>query len=135
MNETVCSSDLEKALRPLIRFDVEEVWGLALNSRLEVIATELLFRGHASGCVIHAREIFRFAVRENAVGLVVSHSHPSGDAEPSEADLLITERLFQAGRLLGIPLIDHLVLSRKSMVSMAERGWLITWAKKRSYRL
>lgn len=129
------SRDLEAHLRTRIRFDIEEVWAIALNSRLKVIASDLIFRGHASSCVIHPREIFRFAIAQGAVSLALAHSHPSGEAEPSAEDLAVTERLFQVGRLVGIPLVDHLVLGADECVSLADRGHFRKWAKKRGGRL
>ncbi|MBX3034951.1 MAG: JAB domain-containing protein [Bdellovibrionaceae bacterium] len=134
-DEITCSRTLEERLRPLIRFDVEEVWAVAFSSRLVPIATELIFRGDASGCQVHPREIFRFALRQNAVSVAIAHSHPSNDPEPSLEDLHVTHRLCMVGRLVGIALIDHLVMSESGAVSMANRGYFREWRKKRSIRI
>lgn len=122
------SRDFEAYLRPRIRLDVEEVWAVALSSRLEIIAGDLIFRGHASSCVIHPREIFRFAIEHGAVSLALAHSHPSGDAEPSAEDLEVTRRLFDVGQLIGIPLIEHVILGAKEFVSLADRGHFRKWS-------
>lgn len=134
MNGIGNNKALDAHLRTKIRFDVEELWAVALNSNLEILATELIFRGHASGCLIHPREIFRFAIREGALSLAIAHSHPSGDHEPSTADLLMTRDLFLIGRFAQIPLVDHLVLSANGFSSMAALGHFESWRKLRSVR-
>jgi DNA repair protein RadC len=70
---------------------------------------------------VHPREVFRAAIREAAAALVVAHNHPSGDPEPSAEDLAVTERLRQAGEVLGIPLQDHVVIGDGGYVSLRER--------------
>jgi DNA repair protein RadC len=70
---------------------------------------------------VHPREVFGPAVREGAAALIVVHNHPSGDPEPSAEDLSVTRRLIEAGELLGVPLLDHVVVGDVGYVSIRER--------------
>ncbi|HRO66018.1 MAG TPA: JAB domain-containing protein [Pseudobdellovibrionaceae bacterium] len=135
MSILLCTSEkLDSYLRPRLRFDVEEVWAVALTSNLSLISGEMIFRGHAAGCFVHAREIYRFAIRENAVHLAIAHSHPSGDHEASPADLKLTKDLHEIGKWLKIPLIEHLILSKNGYFSMNDRGYFEHWRKQRNNR-
>lgn len=80
--------------------------------------------GTLTSVEVHPRDVFREAVRLNAAAVIVAHNHPSGDPEPSAEDRDLTERLRQAGRLLGIPLLDHFIITREAYVSLADRGLL-----------
>jgi len=74
--------------------------------------------------VIHPREIFREAIKESASSIIVAHNHPSGSLKPSEEDLRATKRLANAGEIVGIPLLDHLIVCEDSFLSMKEEGYL-----------
>lgn len=126
--------DVDRVLQGRIRLDVEEVWALALNSHLELLASEMIFRGHATAATFHPREVLRFAIREAAVALVIAHSHPSGHAVPSHEDLVRTEGLFHLCRLLEIPLVDHVIIGAKESRSLDREGWFTKWAKRRPFR-
>jgi DNA repair protein RadC len=84
---------------------------LYLDSRAGLISSRLISKGSADLCVAHPREVFKAAVREGACKIVVAHNHPSGILEPSQQDIELTTRLQEAGRLLGIPLMDHVIVS------------------------
>jgi DNA repair protein RadC len=86
-------------------------FALCLDSRAGLISSRLISKGSADLCIAHPREVFKAAVREGASKILVAHNHPSGVLEPSKEDLDLTERLRAAGRLLGIPLVDHVVVS------------------------
>lgn len=131
----LCNSEtLDAYLRPRIRLDVEEVWAVALASNLSLISAEMIFRGHASGCFVHPREIYRFAIRHNAVHLAIAHSHPSGDHEASSADVKLTRELHEIGKWLKIPLIEHLILSTNGFLSMSDKGYFEHWRRQRRTR-
>ena len=102
----------------------EEVHIVALNAGKVPVATELLFRGTADFCLFHPRDVFRFLFKHNASTFIIAHNHPSGDPTPSFQDILITKKLNQAARLFQIELIDHLILTEKSYVSLKELGLL-----------
>lgn len=112
-------------LKSQMTSDVEEVWAIALTSNLTLIETKMIFRGTANACLLHPRDIFRFACITNACHLILAHNHPSGETRPSTQDIEITNTLISAGKLLQIPVIDHLILTTNSYLSMAEKGYFI----------
>ncbi|HSN71277.1 MAG TPA: DNA repair protein RadC [Steroidobacteraceae bacterium] len=97
---------------------------LYLDNRHRVIAFEELFRGTIDGASVHPREVVKRALTRNAAALILAHNHPSGIAEPSQADELITRRLKEALALVEIRVVDHLVVGDGNCVSFAERGLL-----------
>lgn len=97
---------------------------LLLDTRHRVIACEHLFRGTIDNASVHPREVVKTALRHNAAALIAAHNHPSGHAEPSEADLLLTNTLKAALALVDVRLLDHIVIGGLSAVSLAERGEL-----------
>jgi len=97
---------------------------LYLDNRHRVIAFEELFRGTLDGASVHPREVVKATLRHNAAALILAHNHPSGVAEPSDADRLITRRLREALGLVDVRVLDHFVVGDGYAVSFAERGWL-----------
>ncbi|MFO1425387.1 MAG: DNA repair protein RadC [Steroidobacteraceae bacterium] len=97
---------------------------LFLDNRHRLIACEELFRGTIDGASVHPREVLRHAMAHNAAALILAHNHPSGVAEPSQADELITHRLRDALALVDIRVLDHLIVAGPDTLSMAERGLL-----------
>lgn len=95
---------------------------LFLDNRHRVIAFEELFRGTIDGASVHPREVVRRALHHNAAALILSHNHPSGVAEPSQADQQITLRLKEALSLIDVRVLDHVVVGHRETVSLAERG-------------
>jgi len=102
-----------------------EVFGcLFLDTRHRVICYEELFRGTVDGATVYPREVVKRTLHYNASAVIVGHNHPSGIAEPSEADRTITLKLAKALALVDVRLLDHVVVSRDGHVSLAERGWI-----------
>lgn len=97
---------------------------LFLDNRHRVIAYEELFRGTIDGASVHPREVVRRAMTHNAAAVIFSHNHPSGVAEPSQADQRITRRLTQALELVDIRVLDHIVIGDGEHCSLASRGLL-----------
>ncbi|MGB5571296.1 MAG: DNA repair protein RadC [Sedimenticolaceae bacterium] len=95
---------------------------LFLDNRHRVLAFEELFRGTIDGASVHPREVVRRALRHNAAAVILSHNHPSGVAEPSQADRQITSRLREALALVDVRVLDHLVVGDGDCCSLAERG-------------
>jgi DNA repair protein RadC len=95
---------------------------LLLDSQHRVIEYEELFFGTIDGTSVHPREVVRAALRRNAAAVIVAHNHPSGVAEPSQADVRITERLRSALALVDVRLLDHFVVGDVDVTSLAERG-------------
>jgi DNA repair protein RadC len=96
----------------------EQLRGLYLNSRHEVIHDEVISVGSLTANIVHPREVFQPAVAYGAVAVIIAHNHPSGSLEPTEADLDVTMQLIDAGRLLGIDLLDHLIITETTFISI-----------------
>jgi DNA repair protein RadC len=95
-----------------------------LNTRNRLIACQDLFRGTIDGASVHPREVVKEALRHNAAAVIIAHNHPSGVAEPSYADELITTRLREALALVDIRVLDHIIVAGGETLSFAERGLL-----------
>src|SRR6202011_1794596 len=95
---------------------------LYLDKRHRLIQYEELFRGTIDGASVHPREIVKLALQRNAAAVIIAHNHPSGVAEPSQRDELITQRVKEARGLVDIRLLDHIIIGDGASVSLAERG-------------
>jgi len=104
--------------------DQEEVHVLLLDTRHRVIDRRMIYRGTLNAANMRLAEIFREAVRANCAAIIVGHNHPSGDPSPSAEDIAATRALVQAGQLLGIEVVDHLIIAQPRFVSLKERGVL-----------
>jgi len=93
-----------------------------LNTRNEIVAIEPTNTGDLNSCSITMRELFKGAILSNAASIIVAHNHPSGDVSPSPEDVAVTVGIRQAGELLGIELLDHLVFSDTGWLSLRMRG-------------
>ena len=111
-------------MRQLRACEQEVFLCLFLDSRHAVIACEELFHGTIDGASVYPREVVKRALKHNAAALILAHNHPSGVAEPSQADVRITERLKSALALVDIRVLDHMVVGDAEVVSLAERGLL-----------
>lgn len=100
----------------------EEFACLFLDTRHRVIALETLFQGTLDSATVHPREVVKQALHLNAASLILCHNHPSGDPQPSQADINITRRLTEALSLVDIKVLDHMVVGRGEILSMAEHG-------------
>lgn len=122
---TLTSPDESKAYVKLQLSELKhEVFScLFLDNRHRVIAFEKLFRGTINGASVHPREVVKEALSHNAAAVIFAHNHPSGSAEPSEADKQITARLNEALALIDVRVLDHLVVGHE-IISFAERGLL-----------
>jgi len=103
---------------------VEEFHVLALGSQSQILGDVLVTRGILNSSLVHPREVFRAAIAEAAAGIIVVHNHPSGDPTPSADDRAVTRQLVDAGRLLDVPVYDHVVIGGGRFVSFAEAGLL-----------
>jgi DNA repair protein RadC len=95
---------------------------LLLDTKHHVLASPTVYIGNVNTSVIRVAELFREAIRLNCAALIVAHNHPSGDPTPSPDDVRVTEQIVQAGKLLDIEVLDHLVIGRQRYVSLKERG-------------
>lgn len=118
-------ADVQRWCGPRLRdLAVEEFRVLALGSQSQVLADLLITRGLLNSALVHPREVFRAAIAEAAAGIIVVHNHPSGDPTPSAEDRVVTRQLVDAGRLLDVPVFDHVIVGGDRYVSFAEAGLL-----------
>lgn len=97
---------------------------LVLDSRNRVLSDEILSMGTVSASIADPREIFLAALKKNGVSVILLHNHPSGDPTPSREDIVTTERIEKAGKLLGIQLNDHIIIGQNSYISLRAEGYL-----------
>ena len=95
---------------------------LYLNARNQVIHKEVVSIGSLSSSIVHPREVFQPAVSQSAASVVLAHNHPSGDVSPSQDDIELTRRLVEAGEIMGIDVLDHLIIGADDFLSLKERG-------------
>lgn len=110
-------------LEPLtVGLAVEKCWVLSLNRRNRLLGLQEVSSGTATSSLLHPREVFRIALKHAAPAAIVAHNHPSGDPAPSPADRAVTRQLAEAGRVVGVELIDHVILGRPE-ADAGGKGW------------
>jgi len=120
-----CSKDVAEIFQPLLADLIhEEFWILFLNRSNRVINRMKLSQGGISGTVTDVRMVMKQAIEYLASGIIVCHNHPSGNLNPSESDTKITQKIKEAGNLMDIQLLDHLIISDKDYYSFADNGLL-----------
>lgn len=110
--------------KELINCDREKFIVLHLSTKNQLISYEIVSIGNLNATIIHPREVFKSAILSNASSIIICHNHPSGIPEPSNDDMVITIRLKDAGELLGIELLDHIIFGYKSFYSFKEKDLL-----------
>ena len=95
---------------------------MLVNAHGGVILSEEIAIGDIMSMVIHPREVFSMAIRKGAAGIILAHNHPSGDCTPSADDINTTKRLVEAGRVVGIRVLDHIVIGEGTFTSMKEKN-------------
>ena len=120
-----CPEDAAKVAAHFIGDDDREVFlVMCLNTKNEVVAVHRCHIGSLNSSIVHPREVFKAAILNNSASIIVAHQHPSGDVTPSREDVEMTKRLAEAGRILGIEVLDHLVINYKAeYTSLKERGF------------
>ena len=113
--------DALPALAEIRRSPQEIFMVLDLDGNNQIIEARKVTVGLANQSQIHPRETFRGAIQNNAVSILVAHNHPSGNLEPSESDLAATRRLVEVSKTIGIPILDHVIVSETGFVSLRER--------------
>lgn len=111
-------------LSPIAALQKEQLRGLYLNSRYEVIHEEVISVGTLTANIIHPREVFQPAIARGAVAVIIAHNHPSGDPSPTADDLAATKQLQAAGSILGIELLDHLIVAETDYISIIEGAYI-----------
>lgn len=102
----------------------EYLYMICMNTKLELISVFELSHGNVNSSIFSVREMFQKALLANAVSIIVMHNHPSGDPTPSKEDITVTERMVEAGKLIGINVLDHIIVGRPMFISLQERGYM-----------
>ena len=112
-------------LRPSLRGAQQEMlWAMCLDTKNVITHWKMLTVGTLNASLIHPREVYRYAIENASAGVILAHNHPSGDPTPSPEDINVTRRIAQAGKLLDIPLLDHVIVADNSFRSLKEDGHL-----------
>ena len=120
-----CSNDIWLAYRSRYRHTPQEhLILILLDTRNRVMEAKLVSKGTLSGSPAHPREVFKRAVHQSASGVILLHNHPSGDPTPSSEDFAVTKQLADAGRILGIRVLDHIILGDETYYSFKDEGRL-----------
>ena len=118
-----CPEDVRRLLGPeMAPLAQEQLRVLLLNTKNQVLGQRVVYQGNVNSSMIRPAEVLRPAVIEAVPSIIISHNHPSQDPTPSPEDTAITRELVQAGKLLGIELLDHIVIGGERFVSLKERG-------------
>jgi len=120
-----CPDDVASLMMDEMRgLDREHFRALLLNAKHQVLCVDRIAVGTLSQSSVHARELFKNAIKRNAAAVIVVHNHPSGDPSPSKEDLDVTKRLARAGDIIGISILDHVVIGDNNFVSFKASGLL-----------
>lgn len=103
-------------------FEQEHLWVILLDTRNRVMSIERIYKGSLNSSSVRIGELFRAAIQRNAASIVIVHNHPSGDPTPSPDDVAVTRAIVQAGKLLSVDVLDHIVIGQGRWVSLKERG-------------
>lgn len=114
--------DIAEYFIPLLRDELKEKFVVAcLNSANKVIKYDTVSIGSLNSSVVHPREIFKLAIENSSASIILIHNHPSGNPEPSQEDITITKKLVEAGTILNISVLDHIIIAGNSFTSLVER--------------
>lgn len=105
-------------LKDMRNLSKEQLRGLYLNSRYQLIHDEVISIGSLTSNIVHPREVFRPALEYSAAAIIIAHNHPSGSASPSQNDIKVTEQLIEASKIIGIDLLDHLIIAKNKFQSV-----------------
>src|SRR4030067_1336903 len=111
-----------KYLADMQKLTKEQFRGLYLNTRNRLIHDEVISMGSLNLSIVHPREVFRPAVEFGAAAIILAHNHPSGEPEPSDEDVKMTKQMLEAGKMMEIEVLDHLIIGDEKYVSLKERG-------------
>ncbi len=120
-----CPQDVSDLLMEEMRYQKKEYMKLLLlNIKCNLISIEDISVGSLNASIVHPREVFNPAIRKSSASVIMVHNHPSGDPTPSSEDVAITARINEAGKLIGIELVDHIILGDGKYISLKEKGLL-----------
>ncbi|MED4360336.1 RadC family protein [Geobacillus stearothermophilus] len=117
--------DVYKLLKPfLAEADREKFVVVCLDTKNQPTAINVCHVGSLNSSIVHPREVFKSAILSNSASIIVAHNHPSSDPTPSREDIDVTRRLVEAGRIVGIELLDHVIVGEERFVSLKEKGYV-----------
>lgn len=121
-----CKEDIlqHKKVAELSKKQQENFCIITLNGASEIIRFHTITIGLLNHSLVHPREVFRIAIKENAHAIICLHNHPSGNLEPSSQDIQVTGQLKEAGDIIGISVLDHIIVAKSGIASMRECGYL-----------
>ena len=118
-----CPEDAADYAMPRFRYEDRENFAvILLNVKNHILSMPIVSVGSLTASVVHPREVFRVAIQQTAASIILVHNHPSGDPSPSREDIEITARLVQVGRVMDIPVLDHIILGNDNYISLKEQG-------------
>lgn len=120
--DVTCAGDIRAACADMASMAQEAFVVLTLDQKHRIISRRMVSLGTLTEAMAHPRDVFRGAIEDNAAAVALVHNHPSGDPEPSRADRLLTQRMKEAGAILGIRVLDHVIIGREKYYSFAESG-------------
>jgi DNA repair protein RadC len=114
--------DVADIFIPLIKDEVKEQFiVVCLNSANKIIKHEIISIGNLNSSVVHPREIFKVAIENNSASIILMHNHPSGNPEPSNEDISITKKIVESGKIMDIPVFDHIIIAGNTFTSFVEK--------------
>ncbi|MFW6264863.1 MAG: RadC family protein [Bacillota bacterium] len=117
--------DAAHLLMPELRYLTQEVFKiLLLDIKNQVLAIPLISKGGLTSSIVHPREVFKEAIKHSSAAIILAHNHPSGIPEPSRDDINITKKLIDAGNVIGIDILDHIIIGDGVYISMKEKGYI-----------
>ena len=120
-----CPNDVFNIAQNVIRaneYAEENLWLITLDTKNNITGIFTVSTGSLNASIVHPREIFKRAVLQNAASIIICHNHPSGDVTPSQEDINTTKRIYEAGKILGIELLDHIIIGDNKYTSLKEKG-------------
>ena len=124
VDKVTCPVHILPHLEPIRNAEQEHFVAITLNGAGEVINTRVITIGLLNHSLVHPRETFRGAILDNAASIIIAHNHPSGSLEPSPQDKMITHQLVNAGDIIGIQVLDHIIITKGNFFSMKEHGMM-----------
>ena len=126
----LCSDDIYSIMQQIllreqkIDRDREHLWTISLNTAHKVLNIEMVSMGTVNKALVEPMEVFSVPLQKRAVKLILVHNHPSGEIKPSEGDKDVTDRLIQVGKIMHVPILDHLIITEQTFYSFADSGLL-----------
>lgn len=118
--------DAAKVAQHYIANEANEIFlAICLNTKNEVVAVHKVAVGALNSAIVHPRECFKASILNNSASIIFSHNHPSYNVSPSPEDIKVTERLVEAGKILGIEVLDHVIVSPDEFLSLKEKGYMV----------